>query len=107
MDGARFDRIAKHVARGVTRRQALKIGVGGAVAGTLGQLGRGQAMAGKGKPCTEDCGCPDNQKCANNRCTKACLYSSVYCKGPYGPYNFTGICLSRDDVPLLCANMGC
>src|SRR5215207_7659567 len=75
MDGARFDRIAKHVARGVTRRQALKIGVGGAVAGTLGQLGRGQAMAGKGKPCTEDCGCPDNQKCANNRCTKACPYS--------------------------------
>jgi hypothetical protein len=107
MDGERFDRIAKHVATGMTRRQALKIGLGGAVAGTLGQLGRGHAAARKGKPCAHDCDCPDNQKCANNRCTKACAYTSVYCKGNVGGYVFKGICIGRDDVPLLCANMGC
>ena len=107
MDGQRFDDAAKSLARGLTRRRAVKAVLGGAVAATLGQFVGGYAVEGKGKPCTHDCDCPDNQKCANNRCTKACPYTSVYCKGNVGGYTFKGICIGRDDVPLLCTNMGC
>jgi hypothetical protein len=106
MDSQRFDAITKYVARGLTRRQAMKAVLGGAVAGTLGQFVGGHVVEGKGKPCAHDCDCPDNQKCANNHCTKACPYTSVYCRGNVGGYTVKGICIARDDVPLLCANMG-
>jgi hypothetical protein len=78
MEGRGFDRLAKQVARGMTRRRALQAVVGGAVAGTLGAWVRGDAVA--GKACTSSCDCPFTQACYQDRCYNPCGAGFRYCR---------------------------
>jgi hypothetical protein len=78
MEGMGFDRLAKQVARGMTRRRALQLVVGGAVAGTLGAWVRGDAVA--GKACTTTCDCPFTQTCYEGNCYRPCGAGLKYCR---------------------------
>ena len=56
MDGQRFDDLSRAVARGTTRRQALRLLGGGLAAALLAAAGRGQRAAAAPPPPTASCG---------------------------------------------------
>jgi hypothetical protein len=66
MDSQRFDSLTMSLARGVTRRCAMKAMLGGAVAGVLVPLAGRRAAAGA---CGDNCDCPKNSICFNGACT--------------------------------------
>ncbi len=72
MDGQRFDQMTRALATGMSRRRAIGLLTGGATAGFAALVGRRDAAA-KGKRCTSDADCPNNQSCATNgHCTRKC-----------------------------------
>ena len=66
MDGQHIDRIALLLAKGMSRRGAIKAVLGGVVVGTLVPLAGRPAGA---SACANNCDCPANSRCDNGTCT--------------------------------------
>ena len=88
MDGSRFDRWTKTMARGGSRRVVVRALAGGALAAGLGRLGRAAVAAAcqkKGKPCDQDQDC----------CSKRCKHGTCLCsKAGKGCTNANDCCSS-------------
>ena len=101
-----LDRVARTLATGMPRRQALKVALGGAVAGTLGAHLRGDAVAARRRQertCTTDCECGRSQRCVSGLCNGICGGGASYCKGG----TWAGRCISNSDMHQLCPGSGC
>jgi hypothetical protein len=111
MSAERFDELAKAVARGTSRRAALRGVVGWAVKGVAVALGVSAAgalstqTAEAGKACSGHCDCPKNQVCSNpgQRCTKVgCGAGFKVCKleNSLAPSPIGWTCIPRETTCL-------
>jgi hypothetical protein len=107
MDAEQFDRIARVLGSGASRRRVLHGLVGGALGGAAVASRRSDAAA-KGKRCGRGSDCPPNQICPDGNCTSCRAFTGssgpFACKGPSGqgtccnPGGFC--CLCKEDSPV-------
>ena len=73
MDGSRFDSLARRLATGVDRRQALRALAASGAAGLLTRLGLDEVDARRlGRRCNEDRDCPDRRGVTCARLAREC-----------------------------------
>ena len=109
MDGQRFDRITRAMARGVSRRGAVKGVLGGALAAALGRVATSDAEANHGRP--NGSTCISGEHCASGNCdpkTRRCATAApVVCGFPTAPCGanccdiFTQTCSNGVCVPII------
>lgn len=80
MDAERFDRIAKVLGSGTTRRQVVQGLIGSSLTGAAIVSRATDAQA--GKPCEGNTDCPRNQLCNIDRC-ESCRQGRVTCIDPF------------------------